>query len=125
MERRGFLKGVFGGITSAGIIIAGQPRALELFAAPLVKDEPLIVESPPLVSHGIGEYLYNEHGERVAVVTHINVHHGLQPSSLWDDTYESVVQGLSRFELQAKGIGTLRLDQSIGDNRSIRLRGTM
>jgi hypothetical protein len=109
MERRGFLKGLFGGVTSAGLLIAAKPADIEAFTAPLAKQEPLIIDSPPVDPRiGPGEHLYNSRGECVAIVTELNVSRDLE---LWHSISGDAgfVRGISRFELRAVGIGTVRL----------------
>ena len=73
MERRSFLRGVFGGVTAGGIILAAPAKELEAFAAPLVANQPLIIDPMSDLDVGIGQRLYNEHGESVAVVTAFHV----------------------------------------------------
>ena len=70
MERRGFLRGLFGGITSAGLIIAAQPQDVAAFAAPLAENDPVLLDATPLAPIvACGDHLYNQRGEFVAVVT--------------------------------------------------------
>jgi hypothetical protein len=69
MERRGFLRGLFGGLTSAGLLIAAEPQELAAFASPLGVDDPVVLDAAPVAPIvGEGDHLYNARGELVAVV---------------------------------------------------------
>ena len=46
VDRRGFLAGVFGGVTAAGVLVKAQPQALEAWAPPAL-DKPLDLWTPP------------------------------------------------------------------------------
>ena len=79
MDRRGFLHGLFGGVTSAGLIVVASPNQVEAFASGLVKDAPVLLDAPPQKPVVAGEHLYNARGECVAMVTGIRVNgHYLQ-----------------------------------------------
>jgi hypothetical protein len=72
MERRSFLRGVFGGVTASGLILSASPKEIEAFAAPLEPKQPLVVDPVQAFTRQtieIGEHLYNERGECVAVTT--------------------------------------------------------
>jgi len=70
MERRGFLQGLFGGLTSAGLLIAAAPNELAEFASPLGLHDPVVLDAAPVAPIvGCGDHLYNARGELVAVVS--------------------------------------------------------
>jgi len=109
MERRGFLKGVFGGITAAGLIVAAKPDEIAAFASPLVKDAPMVLDAAPLPSTmpSAGEHLYNARGELVAMVSAIHYTRDAIETTRASDTYRQYVQGLPQIHIEAIGVGTL------------------
>jgi len=111
MNRRGFLQGVFGGVTAAGVIVAASPAEIAAFTAPMAKDAPVLLDVPAAVPTSIGEHLYNESGQLVAVVRSIDFHRPMiEATSVFDD-HDVFVPGLPRsIEIHALGIGELRWD---------------
>lgn len=73
MERRGFLRGLFGGIVGGGVIVAASDEEVARFASPLVADDPMVLEAPQIADVSCGDHLYNERGELVAIVTNIHI----------------------------------------------------
>lgn len=70
MERRSFLKGVFGGATAGGILITACQADVDAFVATVKKNDK-IVSSPLMVSGGgfpLGMVLYDHLGRPVAIV---------------------------------------------------------
>lgn len=118
MERRGFLKGLFGGITSAGVLIAASPAEIEAFASPLVKDAPVILDVPPKVMVEPGEHLYNAKGELVAIVTQITSKMEPEDVTLAGDSQRVYQPGRTLFELQAVCVGIIHWD-----GHNVRLSG--
>ncbi len=121
MERRSFLRGIFGGVTAAGLIVKATPADVEAFAAPLQPKEPLLIGPPPLSILDVGECLYNAEGEQVAIVTGISV-------SVDRDTVHSYGSGLPisitrgiDIDIRAIGIGHVEWI----DGNGPKLRGTM
>lgn len=120
MERRGFLKGLFGGIAAgAGLIVTATPAEVQAFAGGLQRDEPLILDSMPVAATNpafIGEYLYNAEGQRVAMVTEVefscdpfDVTH--DPRLVHSSLHRRYIPGQTRIEIKAIGLGDdLRFD---------------
>lgn len=111
MERRGFLKGVFGGITAAGLIVAAKPEEIAAFASPLARDVPILVDVPTVKREGLysGEHLYNADGECVAVITEIRAHSpAINVTSAFDDI-ERYMAGLPTVEIRARGVSQVYL----------------
>jgi hypothetical protein len=118
MERRGFLKGLFGGVTSAGLIIAAKPADIAAFTAPLATKEPLIIDSPAIdPAIGAGEHLYNSRGECVGIVTEVSIERENPMNSLFGQS--GFVPGLPSFKIRAEGIGTVQR----GPKGALELRG--
>lgn len=70
MNRRSFLKGTFGGVTAAGLVIAGADTDLSAFASSMKVGEPMVgagevVDSP---APELGTILFNSEGQPVCVV---------------------------------------------------------
>lgn len=109
MERRGFLKGAFGGVTAAGLIIAAKPAEIAAFASPLVRDSEVVLDATPMAV-GVpqcGEHLYNGRGELVAIIKEIDLSCDSIEVSVWGDSQRSYIPGLQHFEIRARGIGSL------------------
>jgi hypothetical protein len=126
IERRGFLKGLFGGVTSAGLIIAATPKEIEAFAAPLVKDAPVtLLQEPPRWRNGpstTGEILYNDRGEAVAIITDIQATRDIDRydfGSGWQVAMPGLMPGPLRIDVRAVGIGYI---QTSGTNFELRGR---
>ncbi len=69
--RRGFLKGVFGGITAAGLVVLASEADVAAFAR-VGTGAPVAVAAAPVwdgVVPGFGDTLYDAHGRKVAIVT--------------------------------------------------------
>jgi hypothetical protein len=72
--RRGFLKGLFGGVAGTGLIVLAKPSEIEAFTAPLVEGAPLVLDQPMAdTAVEMGQHLYNAQGEVVAIVTELSV----------------------------------------------------
>jgi hypothetical protein len=111
MNRRGFLSGVFGGITSAGLILRASPSEIEAFASPLVPDQPLMMNIPSLTA--VGQELYNKHGDLVAYVSHIEV---LRPNlevTMAGDSHRKYMPSVASVHIQAVGVGPLTWEDGL------------
>jgi hypothetical protein len=108
MERRGFLKGMFGGVTAAGLVIAANPAEIEAFASPLVRDAPLVLDAAPVVGvPGVGEHLYNSRGELVAIINEIRVSTDtVDVSSAFGGGNKMFVPGRRHIDIQVECIAT-------------------
>jgi hypothetical protein len=110
MNRRGFLQGVFGGVTAAGVIVAASPAEVEAFASPLARQTPLVVEHPSVQFAHLGEFLYNARGECVAAITRLDIVRESFDATAFGDNNKVLVPGLQHIEICARGIGGLVLD---------------
>ena len=110
MNRRGFLQGVFGGVTAAGVIVSASPADIAAFASPMVKDAPVLLDVPAPIPTSIGEHLYNEQGQCVAVIRSIDIHQDAIDVSMWGDSQMRYVPGLRRIDIHAHGIGDIVWD---------------
>lgn len=106
MDRRLFLQGVFGGVASAGLIVAANQSEIEAFASPLKVGEPLVLDKPIPAERTetvtAGEHLYNAKGEVVAIVSS----YGLGRGGI---VIEAV--GVGRFSMQA-GFGATTISRT-------------
>jgi hypothetical protein len=106
-NRRNFLKGILGGVTATGLIIAAKPEEIAAFSRPLAKDAELVIDIPaPSPATNIGERLYNERGELVAMVTDLSIHRDAHPYAS-EYGYTEYAPGPLRIEIRAIGVGTL------------------
>jgi hypothetical protein len=112
MNRRGFLQGVFGGVTAGGLIVAASPADIAAFSSPLVKDAPLLLDVPAEASTHIGGHLYNERGQCVAIIRRIDRFSNPVDVTTAFDGHTIYLPGVPRFDIYAQGIGELRWDGS-------------
>jgi hypothetical protein len=112
MERRGFLKGVFGGLTAGGLIIAAQPEEIAAFTSPLVRDAPLVANIPAPRATSVGQELYNAQGELVAYISQIHVDRGHLETTMWGDAEVRYVSGLPQIRIEAVGVGHLSISDA-------------
>ncbi len=126
MERRGFISGLFGGVTAAGLIVKATQADLEAFASPLKANAPIVLDTPRSATTTVGEHLYNSRGELVAVVTDVTVSIGLDHGRVFDDVWAQMhsVREEITITATATGIGRVVLDLQ-PDNKSLtmQLRG--
>lgn len=111
MDRRGFLKGVFGGVTAAGLVVAASPDEIRAFTQPLASHAPLMLAPVPK-QQGIdlGEHLYNAKGELVAVVTAVNIYHDRLDVTSASDQGARFISGLMHVDIRAHGLGPVEWD---------------
>jgi hypothetical protein len=100
MERRGFLKGLIGGITSTGLIVQATQDEIAAFADPLAKPAPVVVAPAPMADDGtvdLGTELFNKKGELVAIITGVEIETSppIEITS-FGASNRRVVQGLER-----------------------------
>ena len=109
MNRRGFLQGVFGGVTAAGAIVLANPAEIDAFARGLPKEAPVMLgaSTPQTAFVDAGEHLYNAKGELVAIVKSMTIHCGSQDASMMNDAWAHYVPSTPHIDIQAVGVGTI------------------
>jgi hypothetical protein len=123
MNRRGFIHGLFGGVTAAGLIVAANPKEIEAFATSVPPDSPVMLDQPTPKRAFVdaGEHLYNGRGELVAIVTSFTVTREPIEVTAYGMSESTYIQGLPNFEIIARGVGSIQWD---GDHRRMpQLRG--
>lgn len=123
-SRRSFLRGVFGGVVSGGLIVAATPKEISAFTKPLKQDAPLMLDRPPMVQRGVasGMHLYNELGELVAVITAMKMG-DLRPVDVTrhgDSDLDFELSGFSEPEVEVRLVGRIEM----GPDGWPQLRGT-
>lgn len=104
MDRRNFLKGAFGGVTAAGLIVAATPAEVEAFASGLKPDQTLVVpESVPVptVLPEIGEMLFNHKGEPVAILSRLHMDRDMISIGADRNGFEAFAPGAMRIKMEA------------------------
>jgi hypothetical protein len=96
---------VFGGVTAAGVIVAASPADIAAFASPMAKDAPLVLDVPPMKASSVGEHLYNDRGEVVAVIRSIDFHRQSIDVTMFRDSHQASMPGPLDFDIYAQGIG--------------------
>lgn len=109
MERRGFLKGLLGSVTAAGIIVEATPADVERFAG--VRGAPVALAAVPAMPMELGEYLFNEAGQRVAIITEVTSFTPWIDATPAAASERVIVAGLPQMELHALVLGPVRLLQ--------------
>src|SRR6187431_1514404 len=71
LDRRGFLKGLIGGVTAAGVVVAASQTEIAAFGSALAKDAPIVLTPSPAEGSLVGHHLYNKRGEIVAIITDV------------------------------------------------------
>lgn len=107
MDRRGFLKGAFGGVTAAGLIIAANADDIAAFASPLGRDASLVLDAPAALPATVGEHLYNARGELVAIITALTWRTPTVDVTAFGDTDAVGIMGVSEIEIRATGVCTI------------------
>jgi hypothetical protein len=107
MERRDFLKGVFGGVTAAGVVIAAEPAVVSAFASAVEAQAPVHIGVPrgPFGLVGVGELLYNGRGEVVAVVKDVRAHRTHVDATVFGGSSVIYVPGPFHVEIVATAQG--------------------
>ena len=86
MDRRGFIRGAFGGVTSAGIILAAPSDAVEAFVSQVRRNDPLAVaiDSPGMKVEP-GHWVFDREGNMLGVIESLDAHNtGIDVASLGD-----------------------------------------
>lgn len=116
MERRSFLKGVFGGLTAAGVIVTASPLEIEAFASPLLRDAPVLLEETPSMAAplgvGVGEHLYNAAGRLVAIVSRLHLITEKVEVTMFGAQNPVYLPGRRHFTIVATGIGEVHWDSA-------------
>lgn len=69
MNRRGFLQGILGGVTAAGIVVKASSDDTKQFA--LEQDTPVILSKYPTMGLNYGDLVYNYRGENIGFIKEI------------------------------------------------------
>jgi hypothetical protein len=104
VERRNFLKGVFGGVTAAGLIVTAGPSEIAAFASPLVRDAPIVLDASPVSTVKPYENLYNSRGELVAIVRRVDISREMIDVTQYDMTSQMYIQGQRHITIEAEGV---------------------
>lgn len=102
MNRRGFLQGAFGGVTAAGIVICASPDEVAAYTAPMFANEPVIVGTPPQPQTSVGEFVYNERGQVVGVVTEVWGNHYPVNVTRAGDSHNHYIPGTVEINLKVR-----------------------
>jgi len=105
MDRRGFLKGVFGGVTAAGVIVAASPADIAAFASPLVREAPVVLDVPTKAPAESGEHLYNAAGELVAIIDSFNIRRQTIDVTMAGDLNRVYLPGRLDIDIHARWVG--------------------
>jgi hypothetical protein len=119
LGRRGFLSGVFSGVTAAGLLIRADPAEAESFIASSDATK-LIVSPERTVRPTIGTELYNKQGELVAFVDSIECRAAPIDVTTAFDLETRYARGLPEARLTAIVVGAVEYDM---DSQSVQLVG--
>ena len=107
MERRNFLKGLFGGVTAAGLVVMAKPEEIKAFASPLKRDAPVMIAAPQPVKHvsrtlniAPGQMLFDSAGKPVAVVQSLDLTRGVVDTTTFGSN-STYLQGIPSLTLTA------------------------
>lgn len=123
MERRGFLKGLFGGVAAGGLIVAAKPEEIAAFAGGVQPGDAVAVQVPSAVDLQAGSPLYNGKGELVAHVRTINVRREMEDVTPRGATNTHFIPGLVSVVLEAECVPTVKyFSGSVGSGFTARVR---
>lgn len=90
MERRSFIKGVFGGVTAGGIILASGEDDIAAFVSQVQRNEPMVACPEPLGVSQVapGEMLFNHLGRPVAIIREVQWHADVQTIAKMSDAVD-------------------------------------
>lgn len=89
MDRRGFLKGTFGGVAAGGLIIAAAPLDVVEFVEKVKKGDPMGVAIPHTMP-GIGHAVFDSVGHAIGVIEDIDRGISVADVSRAGDPYRTV-----------------------------------
>lgn len=108
MERRNFLKGVFGGVTAGGILL--RTPEPETFAGILAPETPLIVApNDYFAGVDLGHILFNQDGKPVAVITEIATEMSRVDMNRAGDNWTTFAPGYPTVTIRAVCRGPVKL----------------
>lgn len=125
MERRGFLKGLIGGITSTGLFIAAKPDDVAALALP--HESPILLAPEPMVQPSIerGQELFNARGELVAVVTGVSLTSDRIETTTFGHTNRQYMPRPARVDLRVECLGYVEasVDRAASGGLEVEVRG--
>ena len=103
IPRRSFLQGVFGGVTSAGLIIAGSKDSLQAFTAE--KGAPVVLAQPEYSQMVTpGEQVYNAQGQVIGVVEGVSFQRNKIEVTTFNDAASQYVLGIPSVDIRVRGL---------------------
>jgi hypothetical protein len=108
-NRRNFIQGIFGGVVGSSIIIEATQKDIQAFADPLKLADPIYAGplQTPDPSDQNNWYLYNRHGEKVAIITNIGLR--TLPTDMGADEFGNArfIPGIRKIDIQVECIGSI------------------
>jgi hypothetical protein len=115
MNRRGFLSGLFGGVTAAGLLVKATPADLDAFVNDLPAKAPINLTPLPYNSDGPrtvrpGQHLFDEHGALIAIVTGVRADYERVDVTTVSDLNKIFIPGTLHLRITAEGVAPLTVD---------------
>ena len=118
MERRNFLRGVFGGVAAGGLILKATDADVAHFASGLGMGSP--VEAAYNIKPGIaelGNFVYDHKGAILGVISDFHYQRGVHQWESWDGT-SGAVPGLINASLTVQVMGPITIGPSLGGGKA-------
>jgi len=118
MDRRNFLKGTFGGVCAAGVIVAASPTEVAAFAPQTAIPISLLSSKPEESQEeiDIGLIVYNHKGQPIGVIERFEYNTGFS----WDSDFIHYVPGPTRMTIVAQGFANIKFNSESMSNISVR-----
>lgn len=102
-DRRGFLQGVFGGVTAAGVIVMAPERVAAHFTPEI--GAPVTLVEPTYSRYVMpGDSLYNAQGQVVAVVRDVSRSRNAIEVTTFNSSTDEYILGILNIDIHAKGV---------------------
>lgn len=115
MDRRGFLKGAFGGVAAGGIVIAAAGADIEAFVSKVKKGDAVgaaaTTNSGSCTLPSAGEFVFNHNGLPIGIVEGYTSSSCIIDASSFGDTHSQLISG----------IGTVKMSVMVAGGTTIKL----
>lgn len=117
MNRRGFLQGVFGGVTAAGVLVCASPEEIAAYASPMAQNDPVLLGATSKSETSVGEFAYNASGQVIGIIADVRItNHPVDATMHWDSVSHHI-PGTVEVDILVKGMGPLSFDPFLRGKR--------
>lgn len=102
MDRRSFIRGVVEGVAASGLVVSASPAEIASLAKP---GESILVTPTHADIPNIGMYLFNDHGQVVAIVTEVHISPRTIDVTTFHDRHHYYTRGFGGPEIDIRAVG--------------------